>query len=53
MMEMPNEYGQEEMMNGIVEMIKNELQLDWHYLPATRNILVRVNADTINIPIFD
>ena len=49
---MENEYGNEVLRNGIVEMIKNELGLDYYYVVMTRTILVRVDDETIEIPLF-
>ena len=49
---MENEYGTDVLKNGILEMIKNELQLDVYYIPMSRTILVRMDTQTINIPMF-
>ena len=51
MIEIDN-YGTRTMKNGILDMIQRDLNLDQHYIPATRTILVRVDDLTINIPIF-
>ena len=52
MIMMENEYGNDVLKNGIVEMVKNELGLDYYYIAMNRTILVRVDDMTIDIPIF-
>ena len=52
MIMMENEYGNDVLKNGIVEMIKNELGLDYYYIAMSRTILVRVDDLSIDIPIF-
>jgi len=37
--------------NAILETVRNELQIDHHYIPQTRTILVRVNYDTLDNPV--
>ena len=46
-----DEFGRQQMQNPILEMIQNELQLDFNYQAATNNILVRINQNTINNPV--
>ena len=50
--EIDSGFGTRVLKNGILDMIQNELGLDQHYIPATRTILVRVDVNTIHIPIF-
>ena len=38
-------------MNGIVDMIANELDLDYHYIGINKIALVRINQYTINNPV--
>jgi len=52
MLEVDTEFGTRVVKNGILNMIQNELGLDQHYIPATRTILVRVDDQTIDIPLF-
>jgi hypothetical protein len=47
-----DEYGRAPLKNCILEMIREEMGIDHHYISATRTILVHIDLDTINIPLF-
>lgn len=49
---MENEQGKEVPKNGILDMIRNDMNLDHHYIPSSLTILVRVTYQTLNIPMF-
>jgi len=43
--------GRAPLKNAILETVRNELQIDHHYIPQTRTILVRVNHETLDNPV--
>ena len=47
-----NEFGAQVLRNGILDMLQSELGLDQHYIKGTRTILVRVDDQTIDLPLF-
>ena len=48
---MPDETGRAPLVNAILETVRKELQLDHYYIPQTRKVLVRINAETLENPI--
>ena len=38
--------------NVVLEMIKHEMGIDHYYISATRTVLIRVDKNTIYIPLF-
>ena len=47
---MTDEYGRTPLKNCVLELIRNDLNLDFYYIATHRMILIRVDKDTIKIP---
>lgn len=51
MEKVPESNGSAPLKNVVLEMVKNEMQLDYYYIPQYKTILIRIDGETINNPV--